>query len=95
VEKKALQEIYGVLGDVDDPDYEVATTRLPYLYAIILEGLRLFPPAPATSRHLTKSVDVAGHSIPAGTMIYIPIWWVHRSIENWGPDAAEFKPGQL
>ena len=72
-------------------DYATAST-MTYCQAVLTEALRLYPPAPLTTRDLESDLDIDGHLVPAGTMICLPVWWVHRSPMNWGDDADEFKP---
>ena len=45
-------------------------------------------------RTLTAPLALAGGgpTLPAGTCVYLPIWWVHRAERNWGLDAATFRP---
>jgi len=78
------------IGDAD-PTYETVA-ELVYCQAVISEALRLYPPAPLTVRTLTEDMSLEGHSLPAGTMVYMPIWWVHRYKPNWGDDADLFRP---
>ncbi|EQC28152.1 hypothetical protein SDRG_14109 [Saprolegnia diclina VS20] len=66
--------------------------RLPYVYAVMTEALRLFPPGPGTSRTLEADLVLDGHTIPAGTLVYLPIWEINRSRLNWGDDADAFRP---
>jgi len=93
VELKALQEIERVLGAEGQPTWE-NLSDLPYCTAIINEALRLYPPAPLTVRTLEKDLQLTedGPIIPKNTMMYIPIWWIHRSPLNWGNDANVFRP---
>lgn len=93
VEAKALAEIKAVLGPADDPSYETLQ-QLPYCQAVLTEALRLYPPAPLTVRTLEEDLSLEGgrYRIPKGTIIYIPIWRVHRYPPNWGDDAEEFRP---
>ncbi|KAK8078725.1 hypothetical protein PG994_002532 [Apiospora phragmitis] len=68
--------------------------RLPYLQAVIREGLRVFL---ALTSLLAKSVPaegdtVAGHFLPGGTEVGIDGWGILRSREYWGADAHAFRP---
>ena len=65
--------------------------KLDYNRAVFKEVLRLFPPAPLTVRHTTKESVIGGVRVPADVMLYIPIWWVHRSEHNW-KHPNEFRP---
>merc|ERR1711871_1071226 len=65
--------------------------KLEYNRAVFKEALRLYPPAPLTVRSTVKDSVIGGVDVPEGTVLYIPIWWIHRSPLNWRkPD--EFHP---
>ncbi|OQR86019.1 cytochrome P450 [Achlya hypogyna] len=90
VQEKAVAEIDAVLGTAAIT-YD-ALQNLPYMTAVVTEALRLFPPAPITTRTLENDLIISGRTIPKDTMIYMPIWFINRSKHNWGEDADEFKP---
>jgi cytochrome P450 len=46
-----------------------STLQLPYLCAVIEEGLRIFPPAPFGLQRISPGADVDGHFIPQGVRI--------------------------
>ena len=94
VARKVRSEVAEVMGERLDFTYE-DYTRLSFTTAVWKETLRLYPPAPITARNLLGDMELEGVIIPAGTMMYIPIWWIHRDPRNWGPDAAEFVPGRF
>jgi len=108
IELKVRKEVMDVLGPKGNPTYEDLTSRLPYCTAVINEVLRLYPPAPVTTRTLVEPlkipVDLRTHkdlskredktayaTLPVGTMMYIPIWWIHRSPDNFS-DPELFDP---
>lgn len=64
---------------------------LPLTRAVVLETLRLYPPAPVTTRTLEKPLEMHGNIIPAGTMMYVAIWSIQRHPENY-PAPDEFRP---
>ncbi|EXL39413.1 hypothetical protein FOCG_17985 [Fusarium oxysporum f. sp. radicis-lycopersici 26381] len=66
--------------------------QLPYLNGIMYETLRLYPTVPMTIRHAVHDTRIGGQFIPEGTDIIVSIWYISRSPEIWGPDAAEFRP---
>lgn len=84
VEKTCLKEIEQ--ADETDPD------SLVYCKAVLLETLRLYPPAPTTSRNLEKPLRLSGGVVlPPGTFCYIPIWTIQRmGVHYERPD--EFHP---
>ncbi|KAJ0129436.1 putative RNA-directed DNA polymerase from transposon X-element [Fusarium oxysporum f. sp. albedinis] len=65
--------------------------QLPYLNGIMYETLRLYPTVPMTIRHAVHDTRIGGQFIPKGTDIIVSIWYINRSPEIWGPDAAEFR----
>lgn len=96
-ERQCLEEIETVLGAgiVAGPD------QLPFVKAVIMETLRLYPPAPVTSRTLEKSIqlpplstgDQSPQSLQEGQMIMIPIWCIQRDAHNF-PCPNEMLPGR-
>ena len=64
---------------------------LPWTRAVIDEALRLYPPAWALSRRSYGPDVVAGHDVPAGTLVIVSPWLVHRRADAW-PDPHAFKP---
>ncbi|RXG41783.1 hypothetical protein VDGE_30535 [Verticillium dahliae] len=68
--------------------------KLPYLQAVIKEGLRWFPPVTGM---LSKQVPPSGDEwkgvrLPPGTLVGFSAWGVMRARHFWGDDAAEFRP---
>lgn len=67
---------------------------MPYLQAIIKEGLRIWPPVTGL---MSKVVPPGGDTfnsifIPEGTEVGYSAWGVFRNTRFWGPDANEFNP---
>ena len=52
--------------------------RLRYTEAVILEALRLYPPAYVLSREAIKPTTVAGRALPKGGIAFISVWATHR-----------------
>jgi len=91
--QQALQaEADTVLGDrlPEIEDYE----RLPIARAIQDEALRLYPPAWLITRK-ARSADVLGErQIPAGSLIILSPWLLHRHPEVW-VEPESFDPGRF
>jgi len=64
---------------------------LPWTRAVIDEALRLFPPAWALSRRSQKADVIGGRDVPAGTMVIISPWVLHRRSDSW-TDPLAFRP---
>ncbi|KAJ8508401.1 hypothetical protein ONZ45_g9329 [Pleurotus djamor] len=67
---------------------------LPYLDNVIMESLRLMPPAPMTFRQAKETTYIEGIKVPKGTLIHIPIRAANTSKEVWGDNAEEFDPSR-
>lgn len=65
--------------------------RLPYTRAVFDEALRLYPPAWLITRKALKPDEIAGCAIPAGALIIISPYVIHRQPALW-PDAEVFRP---
>lgn len=68
--------------------------RLPWARAVVEEALRLYPPAWVVSRRATTPDVLAGHAVPAGALVVISPWVVHRDPGAW-PDPERFDPGRF
>lgn len=94
---KCLAEIDTVFGS--DAHYGEVNTELPgpeelpYTKAVVLESLRLFPPAPSTYRTIETPVTLNTLSsdrknktkvtLEEGQMVMLPIWSIQRSEFNY------------
>ncbi|PHH91604.1 hypothetical protein CDD83_11008 [Cordyceps sp. RAO-2017] len=67
---------------------------MPYLQAVIKEGLRMFPPvAGLMAKEVPQGGDnFKGMFFPEGTRIGYCAWGVARWPQVWGDDAHEFRP---
>lgn len=65
--------------------------RLPWTRAVIDEALRLYPPAWALSRRSHRADVIGGIEVPAGTMVIVSPWLMHRRSDSW-PDPLAFRP---
>ncbi|EPS31026.1 hypothetical protein PDE_05980 [Penicillium oxalicum 114-2] len=76
-----------------DPSTELVNS-LPYLFAVILELLRLYPPVSQLINRVTTSSAVLGGKIciPNRTWVGWNAFGVHTDPSIWGLDAREFNP---
>ncbi|KAL1197397.1 Cytochrome [Cardamine amara subsp. amara] len=70
---------------------ETDISKLPYLQAVVKEGLRLHPPFPLLTRKFQETCDVKGFHIPEKTTLVINAYAVMRNPDSW-EDPNEFKP---
>jgi cytochrome P450 len=62
-----------------------------YLDAVIKETLRVRPVVTDVARKLTRDTEIAGYTVPAGTIVLLVIALVHRRPDLW-PDPEAFRP---
>src|SRR5215831_8586332 len=65
--------------------------KLAFTEAVILESMRLYPPAWGIARESTASVEIAGFAFPKGATFVMSTWAVHRDPRIF-EDPAAFKP---
>jgi cytochrome P450 len=68
--------------------------KLPWTRAVVSEAMRLYPPAWTIERNALADDEVAGTPVPAGSLVAIPPYLIHRHPEFW-PDPAGFDPGRF
>jgi cytochrome P450 len=61
---------------------------------VLNESLRLFPTAPVIIRDIPEDMELAGVSIPAGTIGIVPIYAIHRHHSYW-EDPHRFDPSRF
>ncbi|XP_036748871.2 cytochrome P450 4B1 isoform X1 [Manis pentadactyla] len=88
---RCREEVREILGDRDSFQWD-DLGKMTYLTMCIKESLRLYPPVPQVYRQLSKPVDfVDGRSLPAGSLISLHIYALHRNAAVW-PDPEVFDP---
>ncbi|MDD2725591.1 MAG: cytochrome P450 [Methylovulum sp.] len=85
VEQRLHQELDSVLVNGTATIEDVP--KLAYTRAIIEETLRLYPPFPMLSREAKANDKFQNHTIPAGSLMLIVPWLLHRHKHYWeNPD---------
>ncbi|EDL90309.1 cytochrome P450, family 4, subfamily b, polypeptide 1 [Rattus norvegicus] len=85
------EEVRGILGDQDSFQWD-DLAKMTYLTMCMKECFRLYPPVPQVYRQLNKPVTfVDGRSLPAGSLISLHIYALHRNSTVW-PDPEVFDP---
>jgi cytochrome P450 len=64
---------------------------LPFTDAVLKEAMRLYPPAWALSRMAVEADSLGGYHAPAGTMVAMSQWVVHRDARHF-PQPDAFRP---
>ena len=65
--------------------------RLPYTEAVVLEAMRLYPPAWGMGRQAMTEVEIGGWRYPKGAEFVISPWVVHRDGRGF-EDPEAFRP---
>ncbi|GES59522.1 cytochrome P450 [Aspergillus terreus] len=73
---------------LDEDEYD----RLPYLNAMVMESLRLYPSFPLLLRKAIRDTTIKGRFIPKGTYIGVSPRAINYAKHIWGPDADQFNP---
>ncbi|KAB1207366.1 hypothetical protein CJ030_MR7G017451 [Morella rubra] len=79
---KLRQEIKSVVGSsrlVEESD----VAGLPYLQAVVKEGLRLYPPLPVITRSARQDCKIEGFDIPKASMMSINLYAIMRDPDSW------------
>nr|UXM19719.1 flavonoid 3'-monooxygenase 1 [Hydrangea macrophylla] len=88
---KIQQELDSVIGN-DNIVEESHIQKLPYLYAVMKESLRLHPALPLLVPHSpSETCKVGGYTIPKGSRVFVNVWAIHRDPSIW-ENPLEFNP---
>jgi cytochrome P450 len=88
-EARLRAEIADVLGDRPMTGDDVA--RLPFTRAVVLETMRIYPPAWAIGREAVEDFSLRGYFIPKGEQIWLAQWVNHRDVRYF-PEPERFLP---
>lgn len=92
VERKVVEEIAAVTGG--NPVAAGHIAELTYTRQVFSEAMRLYPPAPVVTRTALQDFKLGDHDIPAGTVLYVPIYAVHRHTALWD-EPERFDPSRF
>jgi len=92
IERRVLEEIGSLSSDlVSDPS---AVDQLAYTRQVLLEVMRLYPPAPLIVRRTTTDLRLGDRTVRAGESVHVPVYALHRHHLLWEqPDA--FNPDRF
>ncbi|KAI9733771.1 MAG: hypothetical protein M1818_007185 [Claussenomyces sp. TS43310] len=89
---RLLQEIS--FAAPSSPISNAEARKMPYLQAVIKEGLRIFPPVTGLMSKVVppEGDTLNGDFIPGGTKVGYCAWGVFRDKKVWGEDSNVFRP---
>ena len=81
-------------GTLSDPVKLEEANHMPYLQAIMYEALRLHPAVGMTLPRVVPpgGIEIDDTFIPAGTIVGVNPWVVHRNKQVYGDDIEVFRP---
>lgn len=88
--KRLQDEVRSAFAKKEDITAD-ATTRLPYLNAVINETLRIYPPVPFGLKRESPGAFVGKYYVPAGTVVSTDPWITTRDAALWR-DGDAFHP---
>jgi cytochrome P450 len=88
-QQRLADELEGVLGGRLPALADLE--RLPYTEAVVLESMRLYPPAWGMGRQAVSEVEIGGWRYPKGAEFVISPWVVHRDGRGF-EDPEAFRP---
>ncbi|HEX4900729.1 MAG TPA: cytochrome P450, partial [Pyrinomonadaceae bacterium] len=101
VEAICHQEIDRVVGS-GLPDLD-SISNLPYTEKVLLESMRMFPPAWALGRMALNDCEIGGYLVPKGSLVLMSQYVMHHDSryfpepdrfdpERWAPELREARP---
>lgn len=92
---EVLEKLRAELNTVLDNGRRLPTLadlpQLTYAEMVIKETMRVRPPAYINTRKAIEDVEIAGYTIPAGSMVLSSIYGIHHRDDLWG-DPDTYRP---
>lgn len=92
LQQRVREEFEAALADAPDERPTASTVAaLPLTNAVLKETMRLFPSAPLFGRLTVADDELLGQPVPAGTVVVVAPWTIHRHPDFWD-DPMTFDP---
>ncbi|BCH31186.1 NADPH--cytochrome P450 reductase [Mesorhizobium sp. L-8-10] len=94
---KAYAEVDEVMGgDLSSPPSQDQVRQMRYVGQILSETLRIWPTAPAFTRHAFEKTTIGGkYEVSPEDSLLVLIPMLHRDKAIWGPDPESFDPSRF
>lgn len=93
IQERCYREIERVYGNTPSGRSTVElTAQLEYMEMCIKETMRLLPVGPFLARECTAPTKLSNCTMPAGTLVVLGNYNLHRDKSIWGERANEFDP---
>jgi cytochrome P450 len=89
VDARLADELRSALGEHTPVVADLPALR--YAEMVVMESMRLYPPAYGIGREAARPTEVAGHPVPAGGIVIMPTWVVQRDA-RWFDEPEAFRP---
>lgn len=90
-QEKLREELKKILPNKHDALTPEKMRNMPYLRAVIKEGIRLYPPAAGNVRRAGSDLVLAGYQVPKGTEVVMSLMLTHKDENHFG-QAEKFIP---
>ncbi|XP_058761437.1 cytochrome P450 714A2-like [Vicia villosa] len=93
-QQRIRDEISEIFGDDVPPSFTDMSKlqKMKTLTMVVLESMRIYGPAVTNSRETFADLKIGDLVLPKGLYLWMFVPLLHRDVDNWGPDATEFKP---
>lgn len=90
-QEKLRAELMNIMPDENTPLSSDSMKNMPYLRAVVKEGLRLVPPSIANMRRTSENLVINGYQVPKGVDIMIGLLQIFND-ESYFGQPNEFIP---
>lgn len=92
IQQRCVDELHRVYDSASAPSTLEQIGQLDYLEMCVRETMRLLPVGPFLGRECTADTELSNCTIPAGSLLILGNYNMHRSRDLWGERAEHFDP---
>ena len=82
---ESTARLHDEIDRVGDPlSVQSPVDAFPFVMRVVTEAMRLYPPVWAVGRRAKQSCEIGGYHIPAGSLIFMSPWVMHRDGRFYG-----------